>query len=67
MDLAEAELLRGLAGEAPEWRERALGEAKKMREDALARCREGRVDRQSHACAMRAKTYEDLLHCPGWQ
>jgi len=67
MDLADAELRRTLADEAPDWRDRALAESKRVREEAIGRCKQGSLDEKSYACTMAAKTYQALLDCPGWK
>jgi hypothetical protein len=67
MDLATAELERELAAESADWRERARDEARRMREDALAACRDQTMTRESYRCTMAAKTYEELIRCPGWR
>ena len=67
VDLATAELERSLARESPEWQARAREEAKRFREDAVRKCGEGTMDSKTYDCTMAAKTYEELLRCPGWR
>jgi hypothetical protein len=67
MDLAAAELDRSLAKESPAWQARARDDAKRARDDALAKCGEGKMSAKTYDCTMAAKTYAELLKCPGWR